>query len=95
MLATKEANKEEVMVEEEVEDVDEVGVTRTTLKGEKPQHKVVEEATQDRGMTNPKFDAITVRSLDIMFQNVELPTTRAMRRPIMLKQRLKRNEHCH
>ena len=54
MLATKEANKEEVEAEEKVNDVDEVGVTTTTLKGEKPQHEVVKEATQDQGMTNPK-----------------------------------------
>ena len=81
MLAMKEANKEEVVAEEEVEDMDEVGVTITTLKGDKPQHEVMEEATQDRGMTNPKSNVTIVRNLAIMPRNVKLPTIESKRRP--------------
>ena len=51
------------VAEAEVEAVDEV----------KAQHKVVEEAIWTRGMTNLNFNAIIVRSLDIMLQNIELP----------------------
>jgi len=81
------------LVEAEVEAVDEVevavmdeaGITTTTIpttmRKEKAQHEAVEESIQTQGMKNLKFDVIIVRSLGIMLQNVELPTTKLRRRP--------------
>ena len=72
MIETNVAEAEVEAVDEvEVAVVDEVGITTTTIpttttrKG-KAQHEAVKEAIRTRGMKNLKFDAITVRSLDIM-----------------------------
>ena len=63
----------EVEVEDEVEVVviDEVGISTTTTPI-MPKEKAQPEAIQDRGMTNPKYSAIIVKSLGIMLQNAEL-----------------------
>ena len=82
----------EAVDEVEVVVVDEVGITTTiiptatTRKG-KAQHEAVEEAIRTRGMTNLKFDAIIVRSLGIMLQNVELQTIELRRRPTTWRKR--------
>ena len=83
MLGMIETNAVEAEVEAvdeaEVAVADEVGITTTTIpatttrKG-KVQHEAVEEAIRTRGMTKLKFGAIIVRSLDIMLQNIDLPT---------------------
>jgi len=68
----------EVEVEDEVEVVvmDEVRISTTTttpiIPKEKAQPEDEAEAIQDRGMTNPKYSAIIVKSLGIMLQNAEL-----------------------
>ena len=67
----------EVEVKDEVEVVvmDEVGISTTTtpiMPKEKAQPEDEAEAIQDRGMTNPKYSAIIVKSLGIMLQNAEL-----------------------
>ena len=75
----------EAVDEAEVVVVDEVRITTTTIpatttrKG-KVQHEAVEEAIRTRGMTKLKFGVIIVRSLDIMLQNVDLPTIESRRR---------------
>ena len=74
---TREGTMSEVEVEDEVEVVvmDEVGISTTTtpiMPKEKAQPEDEAEAIQDRGMTNPKYSAIIVKSLGIMLQNVEL-----------------------
>ncbi|KAE8705324.1 hypothetical protein F3Y22_tig00110429pilonHSYRG00698 [Hibiscus syriacus] len=75
----------EAMDEVEVADVDEAGITTTiiptTMRNEKAQHEAVEESIRTQDMTNLKFDVIIVKSLGIMLQNVELPTTKLRRRP--------------
>ena len=87
MIETNAAEAEvEAVDEAEVAVVDEVGITTTTIsatttRNGKVQHEAVEEAIQTRGMTKLKFSAIIVRSLDIMLQNVDLPTTESRRRP--------------
>ena len=87
MIETNVADaKVEAVDDVEVAVMDEVGITATTIpttttrKG-KAQHEALEEAIRTQGMTNLKFDAIIVRSLDIMLQNVELPTIESRRRP--------------
>ena len=66
----------EVEAEAEVEVVvmDEVGISTTTtliMPKEKAQPEDEVEAIQDRGMTNPKYSAIIVKSLGIILHNVE------------------------
>ena len=70
-LTTREGTMSEVEVEDEVEVVviDEVGISTTTtpiMPKEKAQLKDEVEAIQDRGMTNPKYSVIIVKSLGIM-----------------------------
>ena len=81
----------EVVDEVEVVVVDEVGITTTTIpttmRKEKAQHEAVEESIRTQGMTNLKFDAIIVRSLGIMLQNVELQTIESRRRPTTWRKR--------
>lgn len=82
----------EAMDEVEVAVVDKAGITTTTIptttmRKEKAQHEAVEESIRTQGMTNLKFDAIIVRSLGIMLQNVELPTTKLRRRPTTWRRR--------
>ena len=67
--------REGTMSEVEVVVMDEVGISTTTtpiMPKEKAQPEDEAEAIQDRGMTNPKYSAIIVKSLGIMLQNVEL-----------------------
>ena len=94
--AMKETNEAEAKVEAvdkvEVAVVDEVGITTTTMRKGKAQHEAVEEAIRTRGMTKLKFGAIIVRSLDIMLQNVDLPTIESRRRPTMWRRKLRRKE---
>ncbi|KAE8729726.1 hypothetical protein F3Y22_tig00003403pilonHSYRG00088 [Hibiscus syriacus] len=88
MIETNVAKAEvEVMDEVEVEVVDKARITATTIptktmRKEKVQHEAVEESIRTQGMTNLKFNVIIFRSLGIMLQNVELPTTKLRRRPI-------------
>ena len=81
--------KVEAVDKVEVAFMDEVGIivpTTTNRKG-KAQHEAVEKAIQTRGMKNLKFNAIIVRSLGILLQNVELPTTELRRMPTMWRRR--------
>ena len=61
--------------------MDEVGISTTTTpimlkKKAQPEDEAEAEAEaeaiQDRGMTNPKYSTIIVKSLGIMLQNAEL-----------------------
>ena len=66
----------EVEAEDEVEVVvmDEVGISTITtliMPKEKAQPGGEVEVIQNRGMTDPKYNYIIVKSLDIMLQNVE------------------------
>ena len=49
------------------------------MPNEKAQPEDEAEAIQDRGMTNPKYNAIIVKSLGILLQNVELQVPELMR----------------
>ena len=73
----------EVEVEDEVEVVvmDEVRISTTTtliMPKEKAQPEDEAEAIQNRGMTNPKYNSIIVKSLDIILQNVERQVSELM-----------------
>lgn len=73
-----EANKKEVVAEDEVADVDEVGIATTTttttvLEEGEAQQEVVKQRTQIRYMTNLKLNTLIVISLCTMLQNVEYP----------------------
>ena len=66
-------SKVEVEDEIEVMVMDEVEISTTPIMPkEKAQPEDEAEAIQDRGMKNPKYSAIIVKSLGIMLQNVEL-----------------------
>ena len=74
----------EVKVEDEVEVLvmDEVGISTTTtpiMSKEKVQLEDEAEAIQDRGMSNPKYNAIIVKSLGTMLQNIQLQVPKLMR----------------
>ena len=71
------------MFEVEVVVMDEVRISTTTttpiMPKDKAQPEDKAETIQDRGMTNPKYNAIIVKSLGIMLQNVELQVPELMR----------------
>ena len=46
--------------------------TSPIMEKEKAQPKDEAEAIQDRGMINPKYNAIIIKSLGIMLQNIQL-----------------------
>ena len=71
ILTTREGiiSKEEVEVEVGVMVIDEVGILTTTtpiMEKEKAQPKDKAKAIQDQGTTNPKYNAMIVKSLGIM-----------------------------
>ena len=78
--------KVEVAVEDklDVATMDEVQISSTTVtRKEKAQQENVEEAMQAQGMINLKPDAITVKRLATMLQNVDLPRIELRRRLTM------------
>ena len=86
----KEVNKVEVELKVAVEDkldvatIDEVQISSATVtRKEKAQQENVEEAMQAQGMINLKPDAITVKRLATMLQNVDLPRIELRRRLTM------------
>ena len=49
------------------------------MEKEKAQTEDEVEPIQDRGITNPKYNAIIVKSLGIMLKNIELQAPELMR----------------
>ena len=65
--------------EVEVVIIDEIGILTTSImEKEKAQAEDNIEAIHDQGMTNPKYNAIIVKSLGIMLQNRELQVPELM-----------------
>ena len=75
--------REGIMSEIEVMVMDEVEISTTTttliMPKEKAQSEDEAKVIQDQGMINPKYNAIIVKSLGIMLQNVELQVPELMR----------------
>ena len=65
------------------------------MPNEKAQPEDEAEAIQDRGMTNPKYSAIIVKSLGIMLQNAELQAPELKRECTMLKRKIVKMAHFY
>jgi len=97
----KEVNEAEVEVEVVAEDrldvatVDEIQISSTTItRKEKSQQENMEEAIQAQGMINLKSDAITIKRLATMLQNVDLPRIKLRRRLTMWGKKTRSLKHC-
>ena len=70
-------------------------MTITPKKDRKTEQEVMDKATQDQGTINQTLNAIIVRSLVIMHLNVELLTTKELkRRQTTLKKEVKNVAPC-
>ena len=97
----KEVNEAEVEVEVVAEDrldvatVDEIQISSTTItRKEKSQQENMEEAIQAQGMINLKSDAITIKRLATMLQNVDLPRIKLRSRLTMWGKKTRSLKRC-
>ena len=97
----KEVNEAEVEVEVIAEDrldvatVDEVQISSTTVtRKEKAQQENVEEAIQAQGTINLKPDAIILKRLATVLQNVDSPSIELRRRLTMWSKKKRSLKHC-
>ena len=74
---------------------DEVQISSTTVtRKEKAQQENMEEAMQAKGMINLKPNAIIVKRLATMLQNVDSPRIELSRRITMWRKKTKRLKQC-